>query len=409
MDALGRLQPAHVEMVEQDIGRIRSRLHPSANPDGYRDAKAVVHCHTRLSHDCEGSIDEIARAAKRTGTRLVMVTDHPRPDLDVVKDGFLGRRSGVLFVPGAEAKNLLLFFAPGLDYSLQRRQLLRQACEEGGIAFLSHLEGVTDWDLPGLLGTEIYNLHASFMEQGRIAALYRSPNPEALERLLAILMEMDAHPDVGFGALCEMPDLYLARWDDLNKESSPTGIAANDCHANSTLTIRRLPGGGVSVEDFRGSRVLKLERGPELPFKKRDHITFTPDRYEVCLGHVGTHLLVRDLNEASVRDCLARGRCYVGFDWVADPRGFTFGWEGGRGSGPMGEEVSLRRRPTLLASLPIEAKLVLKMNGRAVQRQLSDMMDYVPTRPGSYRLEAYLDLGGEERPWIFSNPIHVRG
>jgi hypothetical protein len=28
--------------------------------------------------------------------------------------------------------------------------------------------------------------------------------------------------------------------------------------------------------------------------------------------------------------------------------------------------------------------------------------------PGAYRLEAWLELDGELRPWIFANPVYVR-
>jgi hypothetical protein len=28
--------------------------------------------------------------------------------------------------------------------------------------------------------------------------------------------------------------------------------------------------------------------------------------------------------------------------------------------------------------------------------------------PGAYRLEAWLTLDGEQRPWIYSNPIYVK-
>ena len=246
------------------------------------------------------------------------------------------------------------------------------------------------------------------MEQERIRALYRSHSPEALERLLAILMAVEAHPCVGLGALCERPDLYLDRWDGMNAERGLTGIAANDSHANNTMTIRRLPGGGFSIEDFRGERIAKLRKGPELPFGGRKHLTIRPDSYKASLGHVGTHLLLPETDIISVRDCLACGRCYVAFDWIADPRGFSYEWEGDRERGLMGGQVSLQRKPTLLAQLPAESKLVLKVNGRDIRRGVSDVMEYAPTCPGSYRLEAYVDLAGEERPWIFSNPIHVR-
>ena len=36
-------------------------------------------------------------------------------------------------------------------------------------------------------------------------------------------------------------------------------------------------------------------------------------------------------------------------------------------------------------------------------------ISYVAKEQGAYRLEAWLTAGGEERPWIFSNPIYLRG
>ncbi len=34
--------------------------------------------------------------------------------------------------------------------------------------------------------------------------------------------------------------------------------------------------------------------------------------------------------------------------------------------------------------------------------------EYAATEPGAYRLEAWLRLDDEWRPWLYSNPIYVR-
>ena len=34
--------------------------------------------------------------------------------------------------------------------------------------------------------------------------------------------------------------------------------------------------------------------------------------------------------------------------------------------------------------------------------------EYAVKEPGPYRLEAWLQLDGEWRPWVFANPIYVR-
>jgi hypothetical protein len=35
-------------------------------------------------------------------------------------------------------------------------------------------------------------------------------------------------------------------------------------------------------------------------------------------------------------------------------------------------------------------------------------LEHAVSRPGAYRVECWLDIDGERRRWIDSNPIHVR-
>jgi hypothetical protein len=39
---------------------------------------------------------------------------------------------------------------------------------------------------------------------------------------------------------------------------------------------------------------------------------------------------------------------------------------------------------------------------------LADGLEHEVTAPGDYRVEGWLGVGGEERPWVYSNPIYVR-
>lgn len=59
------------------------------------------------------------------------------------------------------------------------------------------------------------------------------------------------------------------------------------------------------------------------------------------------------------------------------------------------------------ASLPIPAKLKLIHNGAVVAEADDSKLTYTPKEPGTYRLEAWLTVDGEDRPWIFTNPIYV--
>jgi hypothetical protein len=108
-----------------------------------------------------------------------------------------------------------------------------------------------------------------------------------------------------------------------------------------------------------------------------------------------------------VLEGLRDGHCFIGFDWIVDSSGFSFTWEAKGNFGIMGDDVPLADKPVLIARLPLAADLVLKKGGRAIRRLSSASLEYRPKAPGIYRLEAYLKVAGEKRPWIFSNPIRI--
>src|SRR5262249_10945428 len=132
------------------------------------------------------------------------------------------------------------------------------------------------------------------------------------------------------------------------------------------------------------------------------------DPYEVSLRHVGTHLLLTDLNEAAVRDALEKGRAFVGFDWIADSTGFDFAAVSPSGRHEMGGRVPLKPSLKLHAIAPLVVKWKLVANGRAAVERTGRTFEFPVTEPGNYRIEAWLTLAGEELIWILSNPIYIR-
>jgi hypothetical protein len=50
----------------------------------------------------------------------------------------------------------------------------------------------------------------------------------------------------------------------------------------------------------------------------------------------------------------------------------------------------------------------LLRNGKVVATHTGESLDHPADGPGVYRVEAWLKLADEERPWIYSNPIYVR-
>jgi hypothetical protein len=96
---------------------------------------------------------------------------------------------------------------------------------------------------------------------------------------------------------------------------------------------------------------------------------------------------------------------------MGDATGFRFEAQSATGMriGRMGDDVKLSPGMVLTAELPIPAHVRLLKYGEVVAsasdvRTFRHMID----QPGAYRLEAFLELDGERRPWIFSNPIDVK-
>ncbi len=121
--------------------------------------------------------------------------------------------------------------------------------------------------------------------------------------------------------------------------------------------------------------------------------------------HVGTHVLCKGLDENCLYEALLKGRCYVSFDWIAQPRGFAYTWQTDREKGMIGDQVS--GSSTMTVEVPVESEIVLLRNGRIIANGLGKRLDWDVRLPGAYRTEVYLTIAGERRPWIVSNPIYV--
>jgi hypothetical protein len=75
----------------------------------------------------------------------------------------------------------------------------------------------------------------------------------------------------------------------------------------------------------------------------------------------------------------------------------------------MGDEVKTVDGLKLTAKLPLPAFVRLLRHGKEVTK-LEGKAEYEfgVTESSAYRLEAWLKLDGEWRPWVFSNPIYVK-
>jgi hypothetical protein len=74
----------------------------------------------------------------------------------------------------------------------------------------------------------------------------------------------------------------------------------------------------------------------------------------------------------------------------------------------MGDEVVLRGAINLQVKLPASAEVLLIKDGKTLRRANAPALSMTVDQPGIYRVEAYRNLLGRRRGWIFSNPIYIR-
>jgi hypothetical protein len=349
-----RLEERHLAAVRAAREGFAHARHKVISNAGCQDVRAVIHVHAEDAPHTKGTRPEVLQAAHRAGVHVVMWSEHKGP----LEGTWTGMREGVLFIAGAEEDHRLRFPGAAGDPA-------------GTLLFLSHLEERPEAPSDGFEGMEIYNRHADQTDEPQFERWFGEAmkSPELWARLVALA---GRYPDEVFAAACDYWPELTARWDRENRARLFTGIAANDSHQNQI---------------YRGT-------------------TFDP--YQVSFRNVSTHLLVHDLTDAEVRAALREGRAYVAHDWLCDPSGFFFVIKNGHLGGMMGTRIPLEKGKTeVVVETPLAANLRVLRDGAVVREKVTDSLRFKIAEAGVYRVEAWLDVDGELRPWIYSNPIIV--
>jgi hypothetical protein len=414
-DAIDRLKPDYLKALHATIESLQHDRQPVSLPSAFVDYRAAMHVHSSLSHDSRGKIEEIIAAAKKVGVKVILFTEHPAPHHDYFKEGHQGMVDGVLMIPGYEYQGLLAFpkqsVPPGIDADPQG--CVDAVRKTGGQVFLCHLEERMDWDLKGLTGSEIYNLHADFKDETRLIKSMRSPLG-----LLMLLPKSRQYPQETMASLMDYPADYLRRYDELCLKEKLTGIAANDSHHNQGLKGIVTEDGQLQLIDALGEKRGKVDP-KKIPLlkallpaslKKGDVAFYLDlDPYERSFRHVSTHLFLTEQTEDAVRQALIAGRAYVSFEWIADATGFNFQATRGPETFEMGSEVPLQSGLTFRSVSPLPSRFRLIRNGKEVHSALGRTYEHSVREAGNYRLEVWVNLAENPQIWILSNPIYVRG
>ena len=135
------------------------------------------------------------------------------------------------------------------------------------------------------------------------------------------------------------------------------------------------------------------------------------DPYFRSFRNSSTHVLAPKLDEPTIRSALKAGHAFVAHDWMCDASGFRFDAIDAKGTRAaiMGDQLTMADGMKLSAKLPLPAYVRLLRHGAEVATfKDQSEFEFAVKEPGAYRLEAWLTLDGELRPWNFANPIYVK-
>ncbi len=346
-----RIEPVHLAAVNQartEFAKARKTLPPLTL---YQDFRAVMHVHAEDADHTQGTKAQVLEAAKKAQVNVVLSTDHrgPKPA------AWTGIHDGVLFIAGSEDEG----------------HQLRWPSPDGDLLVLSHLEEVPDKLAAGYVGLEIYNRHADAKDETEFYDYFKAAMKKPAE-WASLVQRQKKYPAEMFGAHQDYwPELF-ARWDKETANGPFVGIAANDAHRNQV---------------YEGT-------------------VFDP--YEISFRDVTTHILAPTLTEPAIRKSLKEGRAYVAHDWLCDPTGFFFSAQNNLGVYEMGDRIPNTGSTKLIGLLPIPAHWKIFHNGKQIAQGQGDRIIYDTKAVGTYRLEAWLTVDGEERPWIYANPVFVK-
>ncbi len=234
-----RMTMPRLAALHADVEAIKAKRKDVELKLGLNDYHCILHAHGEDSQHTAGTRAEMLVDAKKVGVDCIMLTDHFRPPKDFIDGTWRGLYEGVLFIPGSETHDCLIYPDRSImdKMELPKPEFIKAVTEGEGLIFLSHLESKVGHSMDGLTGTEIYNNHYDAIDDAAMmmGLIQKILDPKAAAELQAGL---DQYPAELYAALVDYPQLYLKRWDAETQKQRLVGIAANDCHHNQVYIVK---------------------------------------------------------------------------------------------------------------------------------------------------------------------------
>ncbi|HSG50309.1 MAG TPA: hypothetical protein VLA43_20955 [Longimicrobiales bacterium] len=362
--------------------------------------RGVLSVHTGRSHDAEGSLEQVALAARRTGLDFVVLGDHPGDWMEEGPNVMEPRHEeGVLLVPGLElvVSGVGRTLAVGLD------------------------------TLPARWEGSVESLSARADSLGGFLSVVHPRSPRSRERWNG-LAAPGVHAWESFD-ISEMARLRLKDpWAAYHVASflGSLAVGRGDASLRGLWRERTATPALLSYDSARASRPLALTGGLNHHPKARWGDALFP-AYEPFFRTVVNHVLLGpeglDPDPVTARGqilaALKAGRVYVTLGNPAGAEGFHL--DGVKAEGPpleMGDRAPWTPGAELRLQLPRGGGrgLLVRIlrDGREaawVRAAAGEELRWSTREPGVYRVEVFqagLRLGAMRlgfRPWILSNPV----
>ncbi len=353
-----RLERQHLQAAHEARLRFAQERRLTPTNGLYDDFCAVFQAGAKDGDPTKDTRQQLLVTARKTGIRVVLTA----PQGGLKPDSWRGVHQGVLSIAGAEMGDGTLWFP---DFGPDGK-----AIPESGLRFLNRVEEGSTPPTNGIAGMMICNGHMSVPQGQGFEECLAAAGADA-NRWRTLVEDFRSFPDEVFAASTDYPRERFAQWDQETAKKPFTGIAVSD--AQQSVGLRRL----------------------------------TSDPYEVSFRNLTTHILARDLTEPLIREALTNGHVYVAHDWLCDPTGFMFGAVNNLGVFTMGDPAVVFGKTRLMAVLPLPAKLRLIHKGAVIYETSGTNLNFEVKETGPYRVEAWLTVDGEDRPWIYSNPVYL--
>jgi hypothetical protein len=370
--------------------------------------RGVMHVHSYLSHDSEGTIYDLTTAAKTDGINFIFLTDHPRYDLDTIPKGYHGNYDGILIESGSEKQGFDCWPLDStvINWKINKDTVAKNVVANGGIIFYAHTEEPHNWANPYYQGMEIYNFHTDTKDESLF------PN------IINFLVNGKKYRPWALREMFDEQTAILARWDSLNMHRKIVGFSAVDTHENQNFRARKLKDGRVQWVGPNAKPIdtVKVSIWNRWLFGKPDPdgwiLKWMIDTYPSGFNYITNYVLADTLSVPSLAENIKKGHLFTAFKSLGDAKGFLYYAvdQNGQIDAILGDSIQVKKVKALKAVSPLPGRFRLIHDGKPVDQSADDIYEYSwsgKMEKGAYRIEIRIPLQHKKVPWLYSNPIYI--